>query len=201
MTDVSTDLNSTASDAPQSQNPRRFLFLLASTRINGNSEQLAREAAANLPAEVQQVWLRLADLEMPPFADIRHLGDGHYPSPVGVMAQLLQETLAATDIVFVTPLYWYSLPTMAKLYLDHWSGWMRIPELHFMRRMAGKKMWNVTVTSDEDQSFAAPLIDALHYSSDYAEMVWGGALVGYGSRPGDVMRDQKALRLAKTFFA
>jgi hypothetical protein len=31
-------------------------------------------------------------------------------------------------------------------------------------------------------------------------MRFGGALLGYGSRPGDVLRDEEALRRAKTFF-
>lgn len=180
---------------------RRFLFLLASSRANGNSEQLARFAAQSLPADAEQVWLHLADLKMPDFADQRHHGDGSYPAPEGKMAQLLDQTLAATDIVFVTPLYWFSLPTAAKHYLDHWSGWMRVPGLDFLKRMAGRNMWNVTVSADEDQSFAQPLIDTLRYSAAYAAMPWRGALVGYGNRPGEVMQDEKSLRSAQTFFA
>ena len=38
---------------------------------------------------------------------------------------LLDATLAATDLVFVAPVYWYSLPAAAKLYLDYWSAWLR----------------------------------------------------------------------------
>lgn len=183
----------------QNKSTRRFLFLLASSRENGNTEQLARAAAQSLPDEVEQVWLRLADLEMPEFEDKRHSGDGTYSAPEGKMAQLLHETLAATDIVFVTPLYWYSLPTAAKKYLDHWSGWMRIPELNFFERMAGRNMWNVTVTADEDQSFAQPLIEALRHSANYAEMPWRGALIGYGNRPGEVMQHEKSVHSAREF--
>ena len=179
---------------------RRFLFLLASSRENGNTEQLARLAAQSLPDEVRQVWLRLTDLAMPEFEDKRHSGDGKYAAPDGKMAQLLHETMAATDIVFVTPLYWYSLPTPAKKYLDHWSGWMRVPELNFLEHMAGRNMWNVTVMADEDQSYAQPLIDTLRLSANYAKMPWRGALIGYGNRPGEVMQHEKSLRSARDFF-
>lgn len=51
---------------------RRFLFLLASAREQGNTEQLARHAARCLPPGAQQVWLRLTDLAVPEFHDQRH---------------------------------------------------------------------------------------------------------------------------------
>lgn len=181
--------------------PRRFLFLLASTRSNGNTEQLARAAAAALPAHVEQSWLRLSELNLPAFADIRHGGDGVYPAPEGDAALLLRETLAATDLVFVAPLYWYSLPAPAKAYLDHWSGWMRVPGVDFRARMEGRRMWDITVTSEEDQTPAQPLIGCLRSTADYMKMKWAGALLGYGNRPGDIAEDKKALAAAQTFFA
>jgi multimeric flavodoxin WrbA len=195
-----THVETTMHTNTQNNAPRRFLFLLASSRADGNTEQLARYAAQSLPDETEQVWLRLPDLDMPEFEDKRHSGDGKYLAPEGKMAQLLHETLSATDIVFVTPLYWYSLPTPAKKYLDHWSGWMRVPELNFLERMAGRNMWNVTVTADEDQSFAQPLIEALRLCANYAEMPWRGALIGYGNRPGEVMQHEKSVHLAREFF-
>jgi NAD(P)H-dependent FMN reductase len=56
-----------------------YLFLLGSTRAGGNTEALARLAAEQLPADVKQTWLRLSDLPIEPFKDIRHEGDGVYP--------------------------------------------------------------------------------------------------------------------------
>lgn len=46
---------------------------------------------------------------------------------------------AATDIVLVSPVYWFSIPSPLKTYLDHWSGWMRVPDLDFKEKMRGKK--------------------------------------------------------------
>jgi multimeric flavodoxin WrbA len=184
----------------QSTTRRRVLFLLASSRKNGNSEQLARAAAAKLPADVEQNWLRLADLHLPGFADIRHAeGDGTYAAPGGDAAVLMEETLAATDLVFVAPLYWYSLPSLAKAYLDHWSGWMRVPGVNFRARMEGRKMWSITALSDENQDTAKPLVDTLRYTAQYMKMHWAGALLSYGNRPGDVLDDRKALDAAQTF--
>ena len=105
-------------------NDRRFLFLVASTREpghTGNTEWLARQAAATLAPEVQQQWLHLAGMALPPFVDRRHT-TGTYAPPEGDLKALLDATLACTDLVFVSPVYWYSIPSQLKTYIDHWSG-------------------------------------------------------------------------------
>jgi hypothetical protein len=181
--------------------PRRFLFLLTSSRRDGNSEALARRAAASLPDTVEQRWLSLLDLELPPFEDVRHSGSGIYPQPTGAGAALLDATLWASDLVMVAPLYWYSLPARAKNYLDHWSGWMRVPDCNFLDRMSGKTMWAVSAISDEDYAVGDPLLGTLRLTAEYAKMKWGGHLFGFGNRPDDVLADEVALRSAATLFA
>ncbi|MFF9642658.1 flavodoxin family protein [Kitasatospora aureofaciens] len=181
--------------------PRRFLFLDASSRAGGNSEQLARLAAeSSLPEGAEQRWLRLADHPLPPFQDLRHTGDGSYPEPVGHERILLEATLEATDLVFVAPLYWYTLPTTAKLYLDYWSAWFRVPGVNFLAGMNGGTLWDVTVLAGTEDK-AEPMIGTLKLTAEYMGMRWGGALIGNGTRPGDVLRDERALIAAKSFFS
>lgn len=180
---------------------RRFLFLVASARRNGNSEQLARRAAMALPAgSVEQHWVCLADLPLSPFVDHRH-ETGLFPEPVGNERLLLEETLAATDLVFVVPLYWYSIPASAKLYLDYWSAWLRHARCAFAERMQGKTLWLVCASSSDDQNHVAPLLDALRLTAGYLGMHWGGVLMGCGNRPGDVFNDDSTGPLADAFFA
>ncbi|MGW7447795.1 flavodoxin family protein [Kitasatospora sp. NPDC054795] len=181
--------------------PRRFLFLDASARADGNSARLARLAAgSSLPAGAEQRWLRLDEHPLPPFRDLRHTGDGSYPEPAGHERTLLDATLAATDLVFVAPLYWYSLPTSAKLYLDHWSAWMRVPGVNLKARLGGGTLWGVTALATEDDK-AEPLIGTLRLTAEYMGMRWGGVLLGNGSRPGEVLDDERAVIAAKSFFA
>jgi multimeric flavodoxin WrbA len=181
---------------------RRFLFLVASARREGNTETLARRAAAVLPPNVEQQWIHLDELPLERFEDIRHHGEqsNQYPEPEGNEQALLEATLAATDIVFVTPLYWYSLPSSAKLYMDHWSAWLRVPGIDFKKRMAGKKMWAVCVLADEDPKRADLLLATLRQSADYMNINWGGELIGNGSKPGDVLNDRNAISAADHFF-
>ncbi len=190
-------------DSETAQQPfhtRQFTFLLASARRDGNTEILTRAAAEHLPREYGQQWLRLMDLPLPPFEDIRH-SVGVYPQPEGNERVLFDATLGATDLVFAVPLYWYSVPFSAKLYLDYWSGWLRVPGADFRARMAGKTLWGVCAMSEEDTRRADPLIGTLRLTADYLKMEFGGVLLGYGSKPGDIVADTVAMESAARFFA
>ena len=177
---------------------RRFLFLLSSTRRLGNTEQLAYCAAHHLPAHVEKQWLHLLDHPLPDFVDLRHTGA--YPAPIGNAKLLLEATIHATDLVLVSPLYWYSLPVSAKLYLDYWSAWLHTPGLNFRQQMKGKTLWAIT-TSSGPRTDAQPLEDTLKLSANHMQMQWGGMLFGTGSRPNDIQLDAKALHRAQAYFS
>ena len=179
---------------------RRFLFLLGSSRTGGNSELLARRAAEQLPPDVEQQWISLAEHPLPDFTDLRHDSDHSRPTD-GTEALLLDATLAATEIVIASPLYWYSVSGHTKRYLDHWSGWLRTPGVEFKATMAGRTLWGVTALAHEEFEVAEPLIGTLNNSAAYMGMRFGGVLLGNGSKPGDVLHDTAALTRAKNFFA
>ncbi|MDH3036719.1 NAD(P)H-dependent oxidoreductase [Streptomyces sp. TRM75561] len=180
--------------------PRRFLFVLGSARPDGNSELLARRAAEQLPPGVEQRWIDLTAHPLPEFEDLRHDGD-HVRPTEGDTALLLDATLAATDLVVVSPLYWYTVSAQTKRYLDHWSGWLRTPGLNFKATMEGRTLWGVTALAHEEPEVADPLVGTLNNSAAYLGMRFGGVLLGNGSKPGDVLMDTQALARAKTFFA
>ncbi|MBK3646933.1 flavodoxin family protein [Streptomyces sp. MBT33] len=180
---------------------RRFLFVLGSSRADGNTELLARKAAEQLPADVEQRWISLADHPLPDFVDQRHDSD-HVRPPAGSSAALLLDaTLAATDLVIASPLYWYSVSGLTKRYLDYWSGWLRTPGVDFKATMAGRTLWGVAALAHQEAVVADPLIGTLNNSAAYMGMRFGGVLLGNGSGPGDVLNDTDALSRAKTFFA
>lgn len=74
---------------------------------------------------------------------------------------------------------------------------MRVPGLDFKPLMAGKAMYVLCATSSgEEPHLAAPLVDSLRFSADYMKMRWGGAVLGDGSKPGDVLKDEAAMAAA-----
>jgi len=177
------------------------LFLVASGRSGGNTERLAREAAASLPDDAAQTWLHLADLPLPPFEDLRH-APGGYPAELHPNARaLLDATMEATDLVFVSPIYWYGLPASAQLYLDHWTHWFRREELGFKESLRSKTFWLVTVQTAEDIAHAEPFLTSVRLVARYCGARWGGSVIGYGSAPGDILKGAAALDDARRLFA
>lgn len=178
---------------------RNVLFLLSSAREGGNAEQLARHAARALPEGSVTEWLRLEEHLRQPFRDLRH-APGGYPKPGPELLALAERTLAADEVVIVSPVYWYNLSSTAQHYLEHWSWWLRIPELRFRERMRGKVLSLVTShASDEDDSVAEPALLSLRLSADYMGMHWRGALIGHANIPGQVLTDARALDAARDF--
>ncbi|WP_332777586.1 NAD(P)H-dependent oxidoreductase [Polaromonas sp.] len=183
--------------------PRHFLFLATSTRQSpedgghlGNTEWLARQAAATLPAGTTQTWHHLSRMTLPAFVDQRHT-TGQYAMPVGDLKTLLAATLAATDLVLVAPVYWYSMPAPLKTYIDHWSAWMRIPGVPFKDEMAKKTLRLVTTSGDRAK--AQPMMDSVKLCAQFLSMTYGGELWGKGGPPDAVKADAAAVAQAATF--
>jgi multimeric flavodoxin WrbA len=186
-------------NGPHEGPARSFLFVLGSARPQGNTEILAREAAAQLPDTVARDWVDLSRLPLPDFQDGRHETAGW---AVGGNEEVLRrKTLAATDIVLASPLYWYTVSANTKRYLDYWSGWLSVPGSDFKERMTGRTLWGVTAMADHDEALADGLTTTLNHSAAYLRMRFGGVLLGNGSRPGQVRDDERAMTRAKTFFA
>ena len=180
---------------------RHFQFFLCSAREDGNTEYLTRRAAEALPKDVGQGWFDLLKTPLPAYRDHRHMADYTFAMPNGREGEMLKATLDATDIVIASPLYWYSVSAAAKLYLDYWADWLRVPGIDFKATMGKKTLWGVCAASDPDRAVAEPLVGTLRLSARFLGMGWGGVLFGDGSKPGDVMKDVNALAEAKTFFA
>lgn len=165
---------------------RRLLFLTSSARVLGNSERLARHAAAALPVGTPCDWFSLNAPALPPFEDLR---PNVIAAPKGRLSALVQAVERASHLVLVAPIYWYALPATAHLMLSHWSSLIEHPDLDFARSLRAKTLWLVTARADPDPTVTEQAEALLHRSADWLGMRWGGALHGVGDAPGEVEQD------------
>lgn len=175
-------------------NTRRFLFLLSSARQGGNSEQLARKAALSLGCACD--WLDLTRTSLPAFHDLRPVPPNQ---PTGDLGSVIARMKVATDICFVAPVYWYSVPAPAKLLLDHWSGLLDLPEMEFPVWIRRKCLWLITARADPDPTVAEPSEAMLRRTAQWLGMSWGGALHGVADTPDEIVHDA-AWQQASAFF-
>lgn len=93
---------------------------------------------------------------------------------------IAQRLVLATDLVFCTPVYWYSMSSQMKVFFDRLSDLITRRKT-MGRSLAGKRTWLIASGSDADlpQGFEVPF----QRTSDYLEMKYCGAFYG-SSRDG-----------------
>ena len=109
-------------------------------------------------------WHHLARMSLPPFVDLRHTV-GTLPRARGRSENLLDAALAATHIVFVSPVYWFSIPSPAQDLSGSLGGWMRVPGLPSRNRMAAKSLFLITTSGDRAK--AQPMIDSVELCAKF----------------------------------
>lgn len=75
---------------------------------------------------------------------------------------------------------------------------MRVPDVDFKPRMAGKRLW--VVTTSGDRAKAEPMFESYRLCAGFMAMQFAGALWGKGGPPGAVNADTQAHEEADRFF-
>ncbi|MBT2599549.1 flavodoxin family protein [Oceanobacillus sp. ISL-74] len=163
-----------------------------STREHGNTELLTYRA---VPKEVgTHIYLREYQIE--PIVDQRHDEEGF--DKIEDDHQLLIDQLLQHDtIVFATPIYWYSMSTPMKLFIDRWSQILRHPNYaHFREALSKKDVYAIIVGGDTPQIKGLPLVQQFQYICQFYQMNFKGYVIGKASKPGEITIDHQALQAA-----
>jgi multimeric flavodoxin WrbA len=131
------------------------IALLASARRDGNTGELTDRIAARLGIEV----VDLAQVRMAPYDyEHRNRGDGFEP--------LMLRVLEFEHLIFASPVYWYSMSSPMKVFLDRVTDFLDLPDLlEHGRRLRGKT-GHVVCTSiypDPPQPFIGAFADTFEY--------------------------------------
>jgi NAD(P)H-dependent FMN reductase len=140
------------------------IALFASSRRHGNTGRLIDQVAEELRIEVVDLGaLRLSAFDY----GHRNRDDDFEP--------LIARVLDFDQLIFASPVYWYSVSPPMKVFLDRLSDLLDIEELLPQgRRLRGKTAF-VACTSIVDE-VAPPFIGAFRDTFEYLGMRYGGLL-------------------------
>ncbi|GGP09795.1 flavodoxin family protein [Oceanobacillus neutriphilus] len=165
-----------------------------STRKNSNTELLTYEA---VPMN-QGTHVYLRDYTIHPIIDQRHDINGFTPVN-DHHTKLIDQLLEHDTVVFATPIYWYSMSVLMKLFIDRWSQILRDSDYpDFREKLSKKNVYVIIVGGDNPFIKGLPLIQQFQYICDFYKMHFAGYIIGKASKPGDILNDTRAFKAAST---
>ena len=164
----------------------RAIALFASSRRNGNTGQLMDRIAKELDIEV----VDLGQARMSAY-DYEHRNRDDDFEP------LMKRILDFDQIIFASPVYWYSVSPPMKVFLDRLSDFLELPDLLNEGRRLRDKQAYIVCTSVYDEVSTA-FLGALTDTFDYLGMRFGG-IVHVDCRDGYVpaRHDAEAIAFAQ----
>jgi multimeric flavodoxin WrbA len=133
----------------------RAIALFSSSRRDGNTGQFIDHIAGELGIEV----IELEKLDISAF-DYEHRNRNDDFEP------LMKRLLQFEQIIFVSPVYWYSVTAPMKLFLDRLSDYLDLPDLlPEGRRLRGKRAYIVctSICTEAPASFINTFVDTFEY--------------------------------------
>lgn len=136
------------------------LILFASSREDGNTRKIADTVQAKTGAD----FLNINHLDISPY-DYQHRN--RYDDFIPTFEKIIQYR----NLIFVTPVYWYSMAGPMKIFFDRMTDLMTIRK-DLGRSLAGKKMGAICCSSDGEAypGFFMPFAR----TADYLDMAYLG---------------------------
>ncbi len=143
---------------------KKTIAIMASSRRNGNTGKLIDWIADDLGIEV----IDLATKNISSY-DYKHrnIDDDFLP--------LINKLLNYENIIFVSPVYWFSMSAQMKVFVDRLSDLLDIEELKEKGRQLRGKSAFVVATSISDQ-LADAFVDSFSLTFEYLGMRYGGSV-------------------------
>lgn len=165
-------------------------MIYGSTRDHGNTEMLTKEVIKSLPDVVK---IDLKNYQFKDIVDQRHDIDGFSPVKDDY-DHIIDRILTCEILIFATPIYWYGMTSVMKRFIDRWSQTIRDPNYpNFKEQMSQKQAYIIAVGGDDPRVKGLPLIEQFTYICQFIGLNYKGYVLGEGSKPKDILKDEKAL--------
>ena len=178
----------------------KVLGIMGSPRVGGNSDILLDEALAGAKVAGAEVEKIILDKKK-----ISNCKDCKKCNETGIcvikddMLEIHKKILDADAIIHSVPVYFWSMTSQMKAYLDRWCAlfdaewrWQK----NYYPRMKGKRIGLITVCGDPDVHTADPIVHSFKSTAEMTKLSWLGAVMTSASDRGDIIKDEKARKQA-----
>lgn len=166
--------------------------LFGGSRQQGNSATLAEKVVHGLDYQ----WIDLTKYHFNPVRDVRH-AEGKITDYQDDYIEVLDKMLESDTVIFVSPVYWYSVSASMKAFIDHWSETLRDEKYaDFKEKMAKIEFRLILVGGDCPKIKARPCMHQIEYSLEFLGATLSDYLIGTANAPGDILKDAYALNKA-----
>ena len=178
----------------------KILGVMGSPRIGGNSDILLDEALAGAKdagAEVEKIILdrkKIAGCK-----DCKKCNETGICVIKDDMLEIHKKILEAYAIIHSVPVYFWSITSQMKAYLDRWCvffdaewRWQKV----YYPKMRGKRIGLITVCGDPDVHTADPIVHSFKSTAEMTKLNWLGSVMASASDKGDIIKDETAMQKA-----
>lgn len=178
----------------------RVIAFVGSPRKGGNSDQLTDALLAGAREtghETEKVYL--ADFALTPIGPVYGPEENWTDADQHVADGLIEGMVAADVIVLASPIYWFSVSGLMKLFVDRWALYCRDGR-RLVDLMPGKRMVVILTCADPEPGYLDMVLGPLQQAAKWLRMRWAGELVVSGlADPCDLAARPQALAKAREF--
>lgn len=176
----------------------RVVAFVGSPRKGGNSDQLA-EAILTGAAEAGHATEKhyLTDYALTPIGAV-YGGEEHWTDvQQGPADILLEHMLKADVIILASPVYWFSISGLLKLFVDRWALYQRDGQ-RLMELTPGKRLIVALALADPEPGYLDMVLGPLQQAAKWLGMEWVGEVVATSvADPGDLAAQPEVLAAAR----
>jgi multimeric flavodoxin WrbA len=178
----------------------KVLGIMGSPRVGGNSDILLDEALAGAKAAGAQVEKIILDKKkISGCKDCKKCNETGLCVIKDDMLEIHKKILDADAIIHSGPVYFWSMTSQMKTYLDRWCAFFNAEwkwQKHYYPRMKGKRIGLITVCGDSNVHTADPIVHSFKSTVEMTKMHWLGAVMASAADKGDIIKDETANKQA-----
>jgi len=141
--------------------------------------------------------LYLVDYALTPIEAVYGAEENWTDPRQGPADELIARMVAADVVVLASPVYWFSISGLLKLFMDRWALYQQGGE-RLMDLMPGKRLVAALALADPEPGYLDMVLGPLQQAAKWLRMQWAGEVVAAGvADPGDLDAQPSALTQAR----